>query len=92
MQFDASSFMRNISLLYLEGAEQGEGASIKLSDTTEIISHRRASQVLSERTGPLFISQDSAVCSTAPQQEQPADNQILSVSLLQTGSDKSPCL
>ncbi len=40
MQFDASSFMRNISLLHLEGAEQGAGPSIKLSDTTEIISHR----------------------------------------------------
>lgn len=92
MQFDASSFMRNISPLHLEGAEQGAGLSIKLSDAAEIISHGWASQVLSERMEPLFIGQDSAVCWTASQQGQQVDNQILSMWLLQTGRDKSSFL
>lgn len=94
MQFDASDFMRNISLLHLEGAEWGEGTSIKMSDTTEIISHCWESpvSVIEQDLYLLAKIQQSFFCSTASQQGQPVDNQILSVLLFQTGSDKSSCL
>lgn len=82
MQFDVSSFMRNISPLHLEGGWAGRGAinqterrrwnyqSLLSIPSFEWVKRRLFSFFF-------FFLQDAAVCSTASQQGQPADNQIL---------------
>lgn len=86
MQLDASSFMRNCSLLYLEGAQEGEGPSIKVSDTIEIIGRRRASKVLTERTGPLLSTESQQ----GVQQRRSKDRQLIIRSLTSPFSIKQP--